>query len=297
MHPEVIVSLTTFPARIPTITQMLEPLFRQTVRADHVYLWLVRDEFDAAGVDLPDELMRLQEEVPEFMIRWVEGENLRPNNKWYWTMRESPDALTILVDDDLVYPLNLIEKLLDAHYLHPEAVIGSRSHLVTLEGDDIGTYPWEYEQRRFIDVPRHDLIATPGAGTLFPPHCLPEGAFDVEAIKRLAITADDLWLMAWTLMGGRPVVITGEPTIHNIEHTQDIRLCVANVDEGGHTQHLKDLYAAYPRFHELLLEAVRERLAQERAAEPKPPAPAPKRPLPVRLYHKAGRLYRKLREV
>ena len=300
MKPDVIISLTSYPKRMPTICQLLEPLFHQSVPADRILLWLVREEFESAGMDLPEELLELEHTEPSFEIRWVPGENLRPNNKWLPAFTAYPDALIILIDDDLVYPCDLVRRLLDEHYRHPDAVIASRSHLVTLEDGDIAPYPtWEFEQQRFVDTPRYDLIATPGAGTLFPPHCLPEGAFDQEDIKRYAIVADDLWLMAWTLMANRPVVATDKPGLYYIDNTQDVALCNVNLQQGAHNDHLRELYARFPAFHDRLLAEVQQRMAADAAAHPAPAPqpPQPKRSLPVRLWHKCGRFYRFLRNI
>lgn len=264
MHPEVIVSLTTYPKRTTTIEEMLRPLFKQTVAPDRIILWLAKDEFDQSGMQLPDNLAELDARVPNFEIRWCER-NLRPHNKYFWCMKHFPEAIVIMVDDDLIYSTGMVAKLLDAHYKHPRAVIASRSHMVTLgEDGDIAPYPsWDLEQTRFRDVPRYDLLATPGAGTLFPPHCLDERVFDGEALNKLALLADDLWLMVFTLLNDRPVVATGEPWLHYVENTQQEGLYIDNLERGVHNEHLRNLYAAYPAFHERLLAEVRARIAAD----------------------------------
>lgn len=262
--PELIISLTTYPKRINTIEFVLEPLMRQSVKADRVILWLAKDEFDEAGVNLPQSLVDLDARPNNFEIRWCER-NLRPNNKYFWCMKQFPDAIVVMVDDDLIYSTDMLRKLLDAHYKNPHAVIASRSHMVTLgENGDIAPYPsWSLEQTRFLDVPRFDLLATPGAGTLFPPHCLDERVFDEQALRDFTLLADDLWLMTFTLLNNRPVVATGSPQLFYVDGTQDEGLYIDNLERGVHNEHLRQLYASYPEFHERLLAEVNARIAAD----------------------------------
>ena len=54
LHPrqsgeEVIVSLTTFPARISTVWITIETIFRQEVMPDRIVLWLAKEQFPFRG--------------------------------------------------------------------------------------------------------------------------------------------------------------------------------------------------------------------------------------------------------
>lgn len=266
-RPEIIVSLASYPPRIGTVADALQPLFRQTVPPDRILLWLPSHEFEDSGTALPGELADLERQVPSFEIRWI-GESLRPHNKYFWAMQEFPDAMLITVDDDLVHRVTLVQDLLNAHFRFPDAVIASRSHTVTLAPDgDLAPYgSWEFEQTRFLNEPRFDLCATNGAGSLFPPRALLPEAFDAQAVSELCLRTDDLWLMAWTCMSNRPVVSVGAPGLCYIPGTQEVGLYQENLDRYGNDDSLARLYARFPQFHDDLVRFVGARVAEEERA-------------------------------
>src|SRR5690606_22827294 len=68
---EVVVSLTSFPARINTVWLVIESLLRQKVKPDKLILWLSKDQFSSIDV-LPK---RLKSQILRGLeIRFVEGD-------------------------------------------------------------------------------------------------------------------------------------------------------------------------------------------------------------------------------
>ena len=57
---QIIVSLTSYPERINSVTETLIPIFNQTVPPDQVVLWLSREQFQNKEKDLPSELRTLK---------------------------------------------------------------------------------------------------------------------------------------------------------------------------------------------------------------------------------------------
>ncbi len=262
--PQVIVSLTSFPARMSHVSATVEPLLDQTVSPNRIILWLAKSEFASSSDCVPDELMDLEKDTI-FEIRWVE-ESLRPHNKYYWAMREFPDDIIITVDDDTLYPLDMVERLLQTYYLAKRCVIANRTHLVSLDGHgDIADYrDWEFEQMRYVGVPRHDLLATGVGGVLYPPRLLPDDAFDRDELVRLCDTDDDAWLMAWEVLEDIPVVNSGSPWVHQVPGSQEVGLYKTNLLDGEKNDYLSKLYEAHPLFKEKLIAAVRAREEEER---------------------------------
>ena len=56
-QPKLIVSLTSFPARINTVHQVIESLLNQTKKADKIILWLAPEQFPNGEKDLPEKLL------------------------------------------------------------------------------------------------------------------------------------------------------------------------------------------------------------------------------------------------
>lgn len=261
MNEEIILSVTSYPKRIGTVAEMLRDILNQTTLPDRIILWLNYAEF--ADCKIPADLLALIEENDLIELRYGD-ENLKPHDKYYWSMVRYPEACVITIDDDLFYDHGMVARLIEAHKRWPYAIIASRSHLVTLgENGDIAPYKeWVHEQEEFLDAPRFDLLATSGAGTLFPPHLLPAEAFDRQKLTELTPITDDLWLMTWALLSNIPVVATGNPHLTYVDNTQQDALCIINLENGGNDVVLEKLFEAFPRFHERLLAEVRIRTAQ-----------------------------------
>ena len=115
----VIVSLTSFPARINKVWLTIETILRQMEKPDKVLLWLYKDEFKDKKA-LPRNLLRLAHRGLE--IRFCD-ENLRSHLKYYYTMLSYPDANIIVIDDDMLYPPDLIKKLKIFNVKYPEGII------------------------------------------------------------------------------------------------------------------------------------------------------------------------------
>lgn len=266
MLPKVIVSLTSYPERYEAAAQTLGPLFRQTVAPDRIQLWLDDDDVSSRE-DVPLCLRDLEQAGLE--IRWCER-NLKPHDKYFWTMQENSDDIVITIDDDIVYPLDLVQGLLHTHFLFPHAVVANRTHIVAAgEDDGIASYGvWEHEQLRICGVPRADLTATGAGGILYPPHVFDAEVFDESAIRETSLLADDLWLKVHELRLGVPVVWTGvNASLTYIPDTQQNALYHDNLNGGRNDQVLASLLDRYPCAKEALALAVTERGIQEAEEE------------------------------
>ena len=116
---KVIISLTSFPARVNNIWQTITCLMLQTRPADKILLWLSEDQF-GNDYELPITLNSLIGD--RFEVRWVKGD-IRSHKKYYYVAQENPNALVLLVDDDIYYPTDMLKRIMDAHEDTPDAVI------------------------------------------------------------------------------------------------------------------------------------------------------------------------------
>lgn len=258
--PRVIVSLTSYPARFEAVAKALEPLFRQTVSPDSIQLWLAEDEVSSKS-DLPVSLVDLERSGLE--IRWCK-QSLKPHNKYFWAMQENPADIVITIDDDIVYPLSLLQDLLEMHYRHPEAIIAHRTHLVAhdTEGRIAPYQDWLLEQKTVQGIPCSDLLATGVGGVLYPPKVFDEDVFDEQCVRDTSLMADDLWLLVHELRLGVPVVSTGTHAgLTYVDGTQDDGLYLENLVKGRNNEILKTLFERYPESEAALHQAVSEREA------------------------------------
>ena len=204
-----IVSLTSYPGRIGTLTQVLDSLYAQTRKADEIVLWLAREQFPGKEADLPQELVQLANEN-RLTIRWCD--DLKPHKKYFYAMQEYPEDIIVTVDDDLLYSRNMLSSLYASYLRYPYAVSAVRAHLMLVSPEKrlLPYNTWVRETDCCLHTPSMQLFATGGAGTLYPPHLFRKEFFDRDAILAHCPLADDLWLKAMELVSGVPVVVARE---------------------------------------------------------------------------------------
>lgn len=224
-----IVSLTSFPARIDEIWITIETLMKQTLQPDMIILWLANEQFPDRN--LPDSLKSLQS--MGLLIRYCD--DLRSHKKYYYTMLEYPNANVITVDDDVYYPANTLEKLMEFHQLFPNCIIANRAHLLTFTDQKINSYKkWKHNYKR-LRVPSHALVPTGVGGVLYPPNALHKDVFDTTAFKELCFHADDLWLKVNAFRNDVKVVATDyfNKDLITVSKSQTEKLVSQNVFDGG----------------------------------------------------------------
>lgn len=108
-----VVTLTTVPKRISNIKPTLVSLLKQTVTPCEIHINVSSDFFKTS--DIPDFLIDLD----IIKIKWV-PKDYGPATKFIYTLDrfKNSDKLIIVVDDDMIYPKNLIENLVNADKQH-----------------------------------------------------------------------------------------------------------------------------------------------------------------------------------
>lgn len=230
LKPSIIISLTSYPARISYVASVIESIKCQTVKPDKILLWLAESQFVNKEKDLPAELLAQIDEVAE--LRWCE--DIRPHKKYYYAMQEYPDSILITIDDDIYYDSKLIESLLASYLKYPYAVSAMRAHLITFEDGEIAPYKNWKREIDTVGVPSYALCATGVGGVLYPPHSLSKETFNLEAIKQTCLNADDLWLKVMEIISGVPVVVARKPCkLTYIDGSQETALWKQNDSLGA----------------------------------------------------------------
>ena len=239
------VSFTSYPARIRFVPATLSTLLNQSRPADRIVLYLSEDHFPRKEADLPAELQSAQKEN-KLRIRWVSGD-LKPHKKYIYAFREFPDDIIVTVDDDILYAPELLQQLWQAHLRYPDAVVAGRTHLITLDKDSRpNPYGrWIHCTQGFEAGPSMQLMAVGIAGVLYDPMLFPPELYDEESIKALCLEADDLWLKAFEVAAGIPVVRASNPElVRTIAESQDTALYLLNQNRNRN-----DTYFANIRSH------------------------------------------------
>lgn len=198
---KVIVSLTSFPARIDKVHLCINSLLRQSLKADKVILWLADTQFPN-GNGIPKKLLSLGGE--NFEIRYCE--DLRSYKKVFYAAQEFKEDIIVTVDDDTLYPENWLSDLTKTYIEHPNCVCCYRAHKMVLKGETIAPYS-EWVGLSPNEIGPDSLLVPIGVGgVLYPPHYFDNVDFNFEKIKELCPTADDLWLKALGIINGYKAV-------------------------------------------------------------------------------------------
>lgn len=192
----IIVSLTSFPARIGGLWITLESLFRQTVRPDRIVVALTEEEFPGGMKYLPESLTRFSSLGVEIVFLPY---NLRCHNKYLYALEKYPNASVVTVDDDCYYRKDTIERLIHLRDKYPGAVCCNIGAVI--DKDHFHEYSF-WKKSSSEREPDFRNVALGFAGVLYPAGLPADSFCDKERAKALAPTADDLWLKAVETVNG-----------------------------------------------------------------------------------------------
>ena len=214
-----ILSLTSHPARFDALALALPELRKQVLQPTEIILNIAHSDI----TQLPQSVRDL--EATGFIVI-NECADLGPGKKLIPTLKAYPGMPIIVVDDDLLLSPDLTLQLMLEHHLYPDSIIASRVHRVTYaqDGHLEPFSAWE-KASDSLTGPSFDLMATSGAGTLFPAGALHSDALDEARYTELAFHTDDLW---WYFQGRRNGTqvrrLPGYRALEFIPETQDVGL-------------------------------------------------------------------------
>ncbi len=194
---DIIVSLTSFDKRIDDVYLTIESLLQQSLKPDRIILWVSEQEFSAN--DIP-HVLRLQEKRG-LEVRFC-PENLGPYKKYFYTLKAYPQSLILTVDDDILYPHDLVDMLYRNYKRSPNVIHCTRAHGMQLSsyGEVLPYKRWDRPCRE--SQPSLLTFPTGIGGVLYFPGCFDEQVMDQSLFMTLCPNADDVWLKAMSLKKG-----------------------------------------------------------------------------------------------
>lgn len=235
IQKNLIVSLTSFPARIENVWMVIEAMKRQTILPEKIILWLSREQFPTME-SIPTKLLARQDDL--FEIRVVDGD-IKSHKKYYYSSREFPDSLLLLIDDDIFYPLEMIERLLKAYQNNPQAVICKYGYIMKFDENGL-LLPYRYWKQLTINSKDKNLFFGSGGGTLFTPSKLHRDLTNKDLFLQLTPSADDIWLNAMVKLASLPIELIDPYLPLPIKgNNKNITLSSVNVGENKNDEQLK----------------------------------------------------------
>jgi hypothetical protein len=218
-------------------------MLRQTVRPKKIILWLSDEQFKEQP--LPHRLTELVGDY--FEIRFVKGD-IRSHKKYHYVLNEYPQSLILLIDDDLYYPTNMLEKMIDYSERYKDSVICRYGNIMKYNKDGL---PLPYK----IWWPDNKLVTTfsenvdfffgTGGGCLLKKSLLYKDVLDIEKALSLAPIADDVWINAMVNLGKTKKIKIPCGLLMEITNNSNKTLCSENVGENKNDSQISKVNSYY----------------------------------------------------
>lgn len=230
-----IVSFTSFPARIEKVWLVVETLLRQSKKPDGIILYLSKQQFSTKD-SIPQRLK--QQEQRGLRIAICEGD-LRSHKKYFYAMQDFPNDNIITVDDDIFYPTDFIESLINCHKKNPKAIIANWAKKILPNKEFYKEWPDAKPGEESIY-----MLPIGVGGVLYPPHCLYSDFCNKNIFINNCFKADDIWLSCMSILNKTPKVINSYHFSHlPIFIKNNITLLDTNRTENqGQVDNLKNHY-------------------------------------------------------
>ena len=225
-----VISLTSFPARLPHIAPCLESLVRQKEDGDRIVLWLGREKFPHGLEDIPEPIREFTTGRGGMVEIRFTGD-MRSFTKLIPALGAFPDDTIITVDDDVAYAPRAIEALKKAHAKTPEAIFAHAVSDLYCSGAEwcrtSGTHG-------FLAAPQPLRMMLGIGAVLYPPGSLDKCVTDRRLFKVLCPTNDDIWFWYCAAKRGTPILRAPEaiPRPHMIAATSIEALSATNEVNG-----------------------------------------------------------------
>lgn len=245
----VIVSLTSFPDRMPTLHLGVKTLLSQSLKPDMVILWLAEEQFPGRERQLPSQLLALRKKG--LTIKWCN--DVRSYKKLIPTLKLYPDAIIITADDDNYYHVDWLKRLYEAYLKAPQYIHCHRPTKFYLENGEFRIISGGlefYREPSFLNKP------VGLGGILYPPRCFHEDVTNDSIFTTIAPTNDDIWFWLMATMKGTKVNVVKDniARANYIEGTQE-GPCLTKINDHGEKlffQQLNNIFRRYPESERIL---------------------------------------------
>lgn len=190
----VIVSLTSYPPRFPTLALTLKSLLVQETRPQAIVLWVASDDFKL----LPVEVLELR----QYGLKIEECEDLRSYKKLVPALKRYGGGYIAVCDDDTYYWPTWLSTLVSEIGADASTVFCLRAHEIKLDpkGNILPYSEWGYECQ--TNKVSSLVFPTGVGGILYPPGLFDKRALDQELFLSLCPSADDIWFFWMASLAG-----------------------------------------------------------------------------------------------
>ncbi len=254
--PPVLVSLTSFPARLPYLHHTLYSILTQDYKDFHIALFLSSSEIAPSKLPL---ILKIFARLGLLSIHFVE-ENLRAYKKLFYALQAYPEHIIITIDDDQIYAPNTISLLLESYARFPRAIHTNWTYDAAFLAEILDIDPAQYLPIIKENAPHLALASVGVSGVLYPPSPFSQEFFNTHAIVSLAPYSDDLWFFVMSVLNDVPKVLVKNALEHpkesSIAQDESPNLWEINCEQNRNYDQLRALLEAYPQARAKILESL-----------------------------------------
>ena len=122
----IIISLTSYPARIKYVPTVINSLLNQSLKPYKIILWLSKNQFPNGNKGLPKNLIDLVDKGLTIEYNNENDGDIKSYRKLIPTLKKYPNNIIVTADDDIIYDKNWLEKLYKTHLKHPKDIVAHR---------------------------------------------------------------------------------------------------------------------------------------------------------------------------
>lgn len=240
--PAVIVSLTSYPPRFPTLHLTLKSLLMQSYGNKKVILWIAEKDLPA----LPDSVTALRAHGLE-----INGcADIRSYKKLIPTLQKYGPVAVTTADDDIYYWSTWLQELVTlSQQGGGREIVCHRKHRMAHGADGL---PLPYSQWQF-EAPNTDAgihnFPTGIGGVLYPAGIFTNQVLDQEAFMRLCPQGDDIWFYWMGRSNGATFrSVAQQRHLHTWRGSQASALWLTNVGEDRNDTQIRAMIAEYGYF-------------------------------------------------
>lgn len=190
-----IVSLTTHSRRLFETWLSIESIMQGSVLPNRIILWLNED---MQSNSIPEILFRQQKRGLE--IHYTK--DIGPYTKIIPALTQFPDAHIVTIDDDMIYPYDTLELLVNAQKQNPNSICANRVLSIVPNKD----YKVWKETIPVGGDMSQSLFFEAVCGVIYPPKCFSPEVFNDSEFLSICPTADDVWLNCMARLNHTPIV-------------------------------------------------------------------------------------------
>lgn len=196
--PRLVVSLTTYPARINIVYKTISTLMTQSLKADEIVLWLAESQFPEKK--LPENLTRLCEYG--LSIKWCD--DIKSFKKLIPSLKEYPEDIIVTVDDDNYYDSRLLEKLYNEYKSRPDCIHARQAFVIKKQKGRFALKSRNYDYNNSY-LPSYSNEPVGCGGVLYPPHALHPNVLNEQEFMEIIPTNDDIWFWGHAVRNGTKI--------------------------------------------------------------------------------------------